>query len=227
MNSLKVLLVDDHILFRKGVASLLASRPNLTVIGEAGDGCEAMEKVRLLKPDIILMDVHMPRCNGPSAVREIKNEFPDVKIIMLTVDEQDEMLFESIKSGAQGYTLKKVEPEVLFSMIDTTMRGEAALSPMMMSKILAEYQHTASGKEAEQAKVSQEMLTQREIEVLKHIVSGDTNSEIAEALNITENTVKKHLRSILSKLHLQNRIQVAVYAVQEGLLKDPPPHLGN
>jgi DNA-binding NarL/FixJ family response regulator len=155
------------------------------------------------------MDVHMPGCGGLEAVRVIKREVPQVKIIMLTADEQDEVLFESIKSGAQGYLPKKLHPQDLFDMLDAVTRGEVALSPAMMAKILAEFQRPAA--RLDEADPVREDLSTREMDVLKQVASGATNREIAATLNITE--------SILSKLHLQNRIQAAVYAVREGLLK--------
>jgi two-component system nitrate/nitrite response regulator NarL len=219
MEPLEVLLVDDHVLFRKGVASLLSSREDVIVVGEAGNGCEALDKARETVPDVILMDVHMPECNGLDAVRAIKREMPRVKIIMLTVDENDEILFEAVKNGAQGYLLKKLDPQQLFDMLEAVARGEVALSPAMMAKVLNEFQKpvTEAGKPGE----VREHLTSREMDVLQLVVQGATNKEIANALSITENTVKKHLQSILSKLHLQNRIQAAVYAVQEGLLDNP------
>lgn len=214
-DTIEVLLVDDHVLVRKGVASLLESHEGIKVIGEAGNGCEAIRFVRETAPDVILMDVHMPKCDGLHAVRVIKHEMPDVKIIMLTVDEHDEILFEAIKSGAQGYLLKKLTPEELISTIEATARGEVALSQAMMGKLLAQFQRPPAGADA--AGVIHEELTTRELEVLSQITNGATNHEIAAALNISENTVKRHLQNILSKLHLQNRIQAAVYAVREGL----------
>lgn len=218
MEAMRVLLVDDHILFRKGVASLLSSRKGISVIGEAGDGCEAIDKARETFPDVILMDVHMPHCDGLQAVRAIKREMPNVKILMVTVDEEDEVLFEAIKSGAQGYVLKKLEPQRLFAMIESAARGEVALVPSMMAKILNEFRKPAT--DADESVQVRENLTSREMDVLEQVVRGASNKEIAEVLHITENTVKKHLQSILAKLHLQNRIQAAVYAVREGLLNN-------
>lgn len=218
MQKLEILLVDDHILFRKGIASLLASRDDLEVVGEAGNGLEAIELARERVPDVILMDVHMPGCNGLEAVRVIKREMPQVKIIMLTADEHDEVVFESIKCGAQGYLPKILHPKDLFDMLDAVVRGEVALSPALMAKILAEFQRPATQPD-EDGPIREE-LSVRELDVLEQVVSGATNREIAVRLSISENTVKKHLQSILSKLHLQNRIQAAVYAVRKGLLKD-------
>ena len=214
-DTLEILLVDDHVLFRKGVASLLKSHNGMHIAGEAGNGFEAIRMVREIAPDIVLMDVHMPKCDGLQAVRTIKREMPEQKIIMLTVDEHDEVLFEAIKSGAQGYLLKKLAPEDLYSTIAATARGEVALSPAIMSKLLTEFQRPPASNE--RVETPREELTSREMEVLIKITGGGTNKDIAGALNISENTVKRHLQNILSKLHLQNRIQAAVYAVREGL----------
>jgi DNA-binding NarL/FixJ family response regulator len=214
MEPLRILLVDDHTLIRRGLAALLAGRENLRVVGEASDGLEAMELARETMPDLILMDVHMPRCTGPEATRAIKREMPHVKIVMLTVSDEDRDLFEAIKSGAQGYLLKNLEPEQLFQLLEQTQNGEAALSRTMMARILDEFQI------AGQLQAGQQELTERELEVLRLVVEGATNPEISEALVITEHTVKIHLRNILEKLHLRNRVQAAVYAVREGLV--PP-----
>ncbi len=217
---LNVLLVDDHVLFRKGVASLLGSRPDMEVVAEAGNGLEAIEKAREIVPDLILMDVHMPVCDGLEAVRVISREMPNAKIVMLSVDEDDATLFEAIKCGAQGYLLKKLTPDHLFRMLDTVIKGEVALPPLMMAKVLAEFQHPSQDSGGDRPGPVEE-LSDREIEVLEHIVTGASNADIAAALVITENTVKNHLRNILAKLHLQNRVQAAVYAVRTGLVDDP------
>ena len=214
MEPQKILLVDDHALFRKGLASLLAGRPNLRVVGTASDGFEAIELARQTMPDIILMDVHMPRCTGPEATRAIKRELPHVKIVMLTVSEEDKDLFEAIKSGAQGYLLKNLEPEQLFAILEQTQKGEPALSLPMMSRILEEFQRS------DEPQPVQAELTERELEVLQLVARGDSNTEIANTLVISENTVKMHLRNILDKLHLRNRIEAAVYAVREGIVRD-------
>lgn len=210
MDMLRILLVDDHTLIRKGLAALLATQENMEVIGEAADGLEAIEQARLLLPDLILMDVHMPRCTGPQATRAIKREMPHVCIVMLTVSDDDQDLFEAIKSGAQGYLLKNLEPQELFDLLESTQKGEAALSRSMMARILHEFQQSmpADGREE---------LTERELEVLRLLVDGASNAEIGRALCVTEHTVKIHMRNILEKLHLQNRVQAAVYAVRQGL----------
>ncbi|UCC87405.1 MAG: response regulator transcription factor [Anaerolineales bacterium] len=213
---LRILLVDDHILFRKGVASLIVSHQGMEVAGEAGDGLEAVAQARKVMPDVILMDISMPKCNGLEATRLIKREMPHVKIIMLTVSDDDRDLFAAIKDGAEGYLLKNLEPRQFFDMLEGIRQGEVAISGVMASKILHEFRQP----EQSLAQPSEEgdELTSREIEVLELVVEGNTNKEIAESLSITENTVKIHLRNILEKLHLQNRIQAAVYAVRQGLV---------
>lgn len=218
MEPLRILLVDDHILFRKGIASLLKNRQDMVVVGEAGDGIEAVTQARETLPDVILMDINMPHRNGLEATKIIKQELPDIEIVMLTVSEDDEDLFEAIKSGAKGYLLKKLEPEQLFNMLDGLQQGEAPISGVMAAKILQEFKQPERSAQEEAHPVDE--LTEREIEVLEQVVTGATNQEIAEKLHITKNTVKIHLRNILEKLHVQNRIQAAVQAVREGLLDE-------
>lgn len=218
---MRILLVDDHVLFRKGVAALLAMNPDIQVIGEAGDGLEAIAAARELLPDVILMDIGMPRCNGLEATRALKHEMPHVKIVILTVSDDDQHLFEAIKSGAQGYLLKNLEPYQLHDLLESISRGEAPLSGAIAAKILKEFTHPTTASQQEAPLV--EELTAREIEILQLVVDGLTNKEIASALVISENTVKIHLRNILEKLHLQNRIQAAVYAVRQGLVDADQP----
>jgi DNA-binding NarL/FixJ family response regulator len=214
--ALRILLVDDHILFRKGVASLIASHPRMEVAGEAGDGLEAVAQAREMMPDVILMDISMPKCDGLEATRLIKREMPHVKIIMLTVSDDDRHLFAAIKDGAEGYLLKNLEPHQFFDMLEGLRNGEVAISGIMASKILQEFRQPEQSPA--RPSETEDELTPREIEVLELVVEGGTNREIAESLSITENTVKIHLRNILEKLHLQNRIQAAVYAVRQGLV---------
>jgi DNA-binding NarL/FixJ family response regulator len=213
---LRILLVDDHILFRKGVAGLLAARPSLEVVGEASDGVEAIERARELVPDVILMDVTMPNCDGLEATRILKREMPHVHIIMLTVSDTNHDVFAAIKNGADGYLLKNLEPSQLFDMLDGLRRGEAPISGKLAARILQEFREP--DKNAAPSNEAGESLTPREREVLELVVTGASNREIASALSLSSETVKIHLSNILAKLHLQNRIQVAVYAVRQGLV---------
>ena len=211
---MRVLLVDDHALVRNGIASLLRAR-NIDGVGEAGDGLEALEKAREFKPDIILMDIKMPVCSGLEATRLIKAEMPRTKILILTVSDDDEDLFEAIKSGADGYLLKNIRAAEFFAFLSGVVRGEAAISSLLATKIMEEFARQ-SAREAEPSPSESEP-TERETDVLKLVAGGALNKQIASSLNITENTVKYHLRNIMEKLHLRNRAQVAVYAVSKGI----------
>ncbi len=213
MEPIRVLVVDDHTLFRRGVSTLLSGREDMEVVGEASDGREAVERARDLMPDVILMDIKMPEMDGLAATKQIKAEMPYVRIMMLTVSETDEDLFEAVKAGAQGYLLKNVDPDYLVACVQQVQRGEVPIAPTMAAKILREL--TAP------AEVVPPELTSRERQVLELLAAGKANKEIAFSLKISENTVKNHLRNILEKLHLQNRVQAALYAVRMGLAQHP------
>jgi DNA-binding NarL/FixJ family response regulator len=221
---IRILLVDDHALFRKGMSSLLAAEPGFEVVGEAQDGLQAVEHARDLMPDLVVMDLHMPGAAGPEATRRILEEFPYIKIVILTVSEDDQDLFEAVRCGAHGYLLKKIEPQALFDTLRGVMRGEASISRSMAAKLMGEFsrQNTrpASGAERRPG------LSPREIEVLEFVTQGKTNKEIGAALDIAENTVKNHLKNILEKLHLENRVQAATFALRRGLLNRPPKKNG-
>jgi len=220
METIRILLVDDHALFRDGVASLLAEAADFEVVGQAEDGEEALEKARALEPDLILMDIYMPGGDGLTATRRIKEEMPSVKIVMLTISEEDQKLFEAIKSGADGYLLKKMRAQEFLEMLRGVSRGEAPISRAMAAKILAEFSRQASREAASAPGVQ---LTPRERDVLELLTKGATNKEIAALLGISENTVKNRLKSILAKLHLENRVQAVAYALQKGLVPRIPP----
>lgn len=212
---LRVVLADDHTLFRKGIVSLLSERDDMQVVGDVEDGQAAIEMVRATSPDLVLLDVHMPVCDGIAAVRVIKKQMPHIKAVMLSAFDDDEELFAAIKNGADGYLLKNVPPSRFFELLEGVMRGEAAISGVLADRILHEFRKTEG--EPQRAGVMQEPLTPREVETLELLVRGKTNKEIADALSISENTVKRHLVDIMEKLHLENRIQLAVYAVHQGL----------
>jgi len=219
MNPIKVLLVDDHKLFREGIKSLLDLRDDIQVIGEANNGKEAILKARHYKPDMILMDIRMPVMDGVDAIKMIKSEMSCIQIVVLTVSDEDSDLFGAIKAGAQGYILKNTSSDDLVRQLKAVMEGESALSGAMATKILAEFNNFLLISE-NQGKVEQEeALTDREIGVLQLIGKGYTNKEIATDLYITESTVKKHVRNILDKLHLRNRVEVALYAKNIDIVK--------
>ena len=217
MDRLRILLVDDHDLFRKGIARLIDSQPDFQVVGEARDGRDALEKALALEPRVILMDIEMPNWNGTEATRRIKAEMPNVAIIMLTVSDDDQNLFAAIRAGASGYLLKSVKPDELFRSLRGAVRGEAAISPILAAKVLAEF---ARLDQSVPIPRTVDGLSPRETEVLGLVSRGYTNREIGDSLHIAENTVKNHLRNILDKLHLNNRAQAAAFAVRHGLIQD-------
>lgn len=217
---IRVLVVDDHALFREGLVGLLSSQPDIEVVGEAEDGLEALVKAQELRPDLILMDVTMPGCDGLEATRLIKEALPDVKIVMLTVHDEDGRLFGAIKRGAVGYVLKSTASEALMAMLRGAMRGEAAISGATAARILEEFGQLAK-RTPPRTQEDTPALTTREKEVLRLVVTGAMDKEIATELSISLNTVKTHVRNILAKLHATSRHQAAAYAVQEGLIRPP------
>ena len=217
MTTMRVLLADDHPLFRKGLASLLSTEKGFKVVGEAQDGVEALNKAQDLKPDLVLMDIYMPGGNGLEATRRIKEALSSVKVVILTVSEEDKNLFEAIKCGAHGYLAKKIEPGELFEMLRGVSRGEAPISRSTAAKILKEFAEQASRGREEPA---EEKLSPKERDVLELVTRGLTNKEIGNKLGITENTVKNHLKNILDKLHLENRVQAATFALKKKINKE-------
>lgn len=215
---MRVLIADDHALFRDSLRTLLEAK-GVEVVGEASNGREAIEMTRQLQPDVVLMDLKMPELDGLAATRAISTEMPEVRVVILTASEDDEDLFEAVKSGAQGYMFKDVRSGQFFELLEAAARGEPAFTPGLARKLLKEMARP-SQKEPKQL----EVLTEREREILELLVQGVTsNKELAERLILSENTIKYHLRNILDKLHLENRTQVVAYALQHGLVKTPKP----
>jgi len=215
MAALRILLVDDHLLFRKGLARLLDAQPDFRVVGEAADGLEAIEQTRLLRPDLVLMDVRMPNCNGLEATRQIKSQMPGVRVVMLTVSDDEQDLATAVHYGADGYLLKDLLPETLFQQLRGLMSGETPIARAMTGKL---FRQLAQQNQPTVQPAAAAVLSARECEILALVVNGCSNQAIAEHLGIACNTVKNHVRSILTKLGVKNRAQAAVYAVSHGLV---------
>lgn len=209
---MRILLVDDHALFRAGMASLLKAW-GFDLAGQANDGEEAIAKVRELHPDLVLMDITMPKLNGLEATKAIKSIFPDVKVVIITVSDDDQNLFEAIKSGAEGYLLKNLREEEFADLMARLDQGEPIMSPGLASKLLREF--TRLGDSKHQAETGMG-LTDRELMVLQQVAQGATNKEISDSLHISCNTVSYHMKNIFSKLHLRNRAEVVAWAFEHG-----------
>jgi DNA-binding NarL/FixJ family response regulator len=215
---MNVLLVDDHPLFLDGLKNLLTGR-GVHVVGMARDGWEALEKARSLHPDVILMDIQMPGCDGLAATRLIKAERPDVKIVMLTMSSEDEDLFEAIQSGACGYLLKTLDTEQFFARLIEVEQGEVPLSPGLAARILQHFGQQASAVPPPEDRPQSEPLTSREVEVLTLVAQGLTYKEVGEKLCLSERTIKYHMGEMVARLHVENRAQVIEVARRAGLLK--------
>jgi NarL family two-component system response regulator LiaR len=206
-----ILITDDHAVVREGLRTLINTKPGMEVVGEASDGIEAVDLVRTLQPDVVLLDMVMPRKNGLEAIHEIKKENPGARILVLTSFDDDERVFSAIKAGALGYLLKDSSPQQLLQAINDVYYGRSSLHPAIALKVIRELNQPSNLPPTE------EPLTVREMETLRLIAQGLTNQEIADKLNISERTVGKHVSNILDKLHLANRTQVALYALRRGL----------
>ena len=210
-DTIRILIADDHAVVRRGLKTLINSEPGMELIDEAADGVEAIEKAQALQPDVILLDLVMPHKDGLEAIVEIKKENPDARILVLTSFADDDKVFTAIKAGALGYLLKDSSPEELLDAIRDIYRGESSLPPAIARKLIRELSRPS------ELPSSEESLTGREVDILKLVAQGLTNQEIADKLMISEWTVRTHVRNILSKLHLANRTQAALYALREGL----------
>ncbi|MBO8164182.1 MAG: response regulator transcription factor [Brevibacillus sp.] len=208
----RVLIADDHPHAREAVKSMLAEDPAFLLVGEARNGREALELCRTLRPDLVLMDINMPVCDGLQATRQIKQTAPQIKVVVLSVSDDVADLFTAIQFGAQGYLLKNMDPDDWIAYLHALMEGTVEQSRQLAGKLL--YQFREAGEEEE---VPASALTLREREILCYVAKGETNRQIADHLLISENTVKNHIKNILEKLHLENRVQLASYAVRHGL----------
>jgi two-component system NarL family response regulator len=213
---IRVLIVDDHALFRKGLELVLAAEPDLEIVGEASEGLEAIDRAADLQPDVVLMDVRMPGVGGIEATRRIRNAQPSTRVVMLTVSEDEEDLFASVRAGATGYLLKEVSIDEVANAVRAVARGQALVTPSMASKLLGEFNVLSRRIDAQHGAAPR--LTDREVEVLRLVAKGMSNKDIASELVIAENTVKNHVRNILEKLQLKSRMEAAMYAVREKLV---------
>ncbi|MST31227.1 response regulator [Acidimicrobiaceae bacterium USS-CC1] len=217
--AIRVLIVDDQALFRRGLHVVLGTEEHIDVVGEADNGEEAVALAERLAPDVVLMDVRMPRLGGIDAARRIRELAPATRILMLTVSDEEEDLYEAIKAGANGYLLKEISVEEVAEAVRAAVQGQSLISPSMASKLLKEFNSLAR-RAAEQEQAPTPVLTARELEVLRLVARGMSNREVAAALFISDNTVKNHVRNILEKLHLHSRMEAVMYAVRRRLL-DP------
>jgi DNA-binding NarL/FixJ family response regulator len=215
---LRVLVADHQPLFRRGLAVLLDTEPDISVVGEAGDGREAVELATRLSPDVVIMEVRMPRMSGLEACRRIKEAAPSSHVLMLTVSDEEHDLYEAVKAGASGYLLKDASTDEVSHAVRLVAAGRSLLSPVMAHKLLQEFAALAGDPRI----VPAPRLTDREKEVLRLVARGLNNREIARELHISGNTVKNHVRNILEKLQLHSRMEAVVYAMREHLF-DPPP----
>lgn len=204
MTASRILLVDDHVLFREGLSGLIRSQSDLQVVGQAGDGLEALSLARDLQPDLIVMDIKMPVCDGLEATRLVRGALPDVRILILTVHDEDEKLFEAVKSGANGYLLKNIGSGEFLDGVRAALAGDAVLPPRLASRLLQEFARLSTQAAAQPAAPWAD-LTPREGEVLNLLATGATDKQIAARLSLSPHTVKSHVRSILNKLHAVNR----------------------
>jgi DNA-binding NarL/FixJ family response regulator len=215
--AVRVLIVDDHALFRRGLQMVLEGESDIDVVGEASDGHEAVERAEKTTPDVVLMDVRMPKRSGIEATRAIKEVLPSAKILMLTISDEEADLYEAIKAGASGYLLKEISIEEVANAVREVQQGKSLISPSMASKLLNEFAAMVKRRD-ERTNIPGPRLTDRELEVLKLVAKGMNNRDIGAELFISENTVKNHVRNILEKLHLHSRMEAVVYAVREKLL---------
>jgi DNA-binding NarL/FixJ family response regulator len=219
---IRVMVADDQALFRRGLTVVLSASDDIEVVGEASDGEEAIAKAQELVPDVVLMDVRMPHLSGIEAARHIRRILPATEILMLTVSDEEEDLFESVKAGANGYLLKEIAIEEIAETVRAIVQRQGVVSPSMTSKLISEFR-ALSRRAADSEELPPPGLTDREMQVLRLMAHSKTNKDIAAALFISENTVKNHVRNILEKLHLHSRMEAVTYAWRKRLL-DPREH---
>jgi DNA-binding NarL/FixJ family response regulator len=217
---IRAMIVDDHALFRRGLEMVLDSEPDIELVGQASDGAEAVEKAAESLPDVVLMDIRMPRSSGIEACRAVKEAAPSAKIVILTISDEEEDLFEAIRAGASGYLLKDIPLDEVAGAVRAVHGGQSLINPSMAGKLLTEFATLAKRDDEERAQeLPAPRLTEREMEVLKLVARGMNNRDIAKELFISENTVKNHVRNILEKLQIHSRMEAVMVAVREKLIE--------
>ncbi len=217
---IRTMIVDDHALFRRGLEMVLDSEPDIELVGQASDGTEAVEKAAESLPDVVLMDIRMPRSNGIEACRAMKEAAPSAKIVILTISDEEEDLFEAIRAGASGYLLKDIPLDEVADTVRAVHGGQSLINPSMAGKLLTEFAALAKRDDEERAQeLPAPRLTEREMQVLKLVARGMNNRDIAKELFISENTVKNHVRNILEKLQIHSRMEAVMVAVREKLIE--------
>ena len=217
MSNIRILLVDDHSLFRSGIRSLLESQQGFEIVGEASDGLEGVKRAKQLKPDIVLLDLHMPGTSGLEALQMLTDEAAEVVVLMLTVSEDAQDLMQALRSGARGYLLKNIEIDFLVDSIRRAIGGESVMSPQMAATLIDAVREPVVKQKPEKPAIK---LTPRESQIIGMLAQGESNKSIARTLGLAESTVKIHVQGILRKLNITSRVQAAVYAVEHGLM--PP-----
>ena len=217
---IRVLLADDHSVFRRGLKTVLSYEDDIELVGEAGDGEEAVRVAEETVPDVILMDVKMPKLTGIAATRSLRDVVPSARIVMLTASDDDDDLFEAVRAGAIGYLLKEVAIDQIAESIRAVAQGQSLISGAMAAKLLTEFSSLLERVE-KQYKMAPPRLTDRELQILRFVADGRSNKEIGDELFISENTVKNHVRNILDKLHLHSRVEAVMYALRENLIEIP------
>jgi DNA-binding NarL/FixJ family response regulator len=214
---ISVLLVDDHQLMREGLRQLFSLEKDIRVIGEAVDGIEALQKIRQLRPDVVLMDIHMPGMDGITVMQQVVQEFPEIAVIILSMQQQNQLVLQAVKSGARGYLLKTTSARKVAEAIRMVRAGGIFVAPEMTDMIVKEYRRLSEGASGHQ---TIETLQPKEVEIIRYVAMGMSNKEISEKLAYSEKTVKNYLSTIFQKLHLRDRTQVAIFALKHGLLPD-------
>ena len=215
MDAIRLLIVDDHTVVRDGLSIMLGREKDFTVVGEAKNGLEALEKTRELRPDVVLMDLRMPELDGVEAMKRIREEDPEIKFIVLTTYDTDEYIFDAIEAGAKGYLLKDTSREELFRAVRAVHRGESLVNPGVTARLLERFAQLSRGN----AQSALDVLSDRELEVLRLIAKGSPNKEIASALSISESTANTHVANIFQKLDVKDRTQAVTQAVQRGIIR--------